>query len=165
MGADLYPIPGPWRGRLAIVPRPRGGDWLEDQVRGWRALGIGVVVSLLVSQEEDDFGASLRRPVSRPARHPVCVIPSYGPWSATIGIGDGGAIGEASRRAGCRRYRRGPLPPRDWTLGVNRRGSSDPGRRKPGVCSGGGSSGARSSRAGNSSTAGVDRYSVGVPRY
>jgi len=31
MKPDIFWIPGPWRGRLAIVARPRGGDWLDDE--------------------------------------------------------------------------------------------------------------------------------------
>jgi protein-tyrosine phosphatase len=52
MRATLYWIEGPWPGRLAIVPRPRGGDWLEDEVRSWRQAGVDVVVSAL---EEDEI--------------------------------------------------------------------------------------------------------------
>lgn len=55
MTPTLYWIPGPWRGRLAISARPRGGDWLEDEVRGWRAAGIDVAVSLLDSEEESQL--------------------------------------------------------------------------------------------------------------
>ena len=51
MTPDLFWIPGPWRGRLAIAARPRGGDWLEDETRGLRQTGIDIVVSLL---EEDE---------------------------------------------------------------------------------------------------------------
>jgi hypothetical protein len=51
MNPDLFPIPGPWRGRLAIVTRPRGGDWLEDEAGGWRRAGLDVVVSLLEESE------------------------------------------------------------------------------------------------------------------
>jgi len=51
MRAEVYWIAGPWRGRLGILARPRGGDWLEDQVRSWRASGIDVVASLLTSDE------------------------------------------------------------------------------------------------------------------
>jgi protein-tyrosine phosphatase len=47
----MYWIEGPTPGRLAIMPRPRGGDWLEDEVRNWRAAGVDVVVSLLTSRE------------------------------------------------------------------------------------------------------------------
>jgi protein-tyrosine phosphatase len=55
MTPDLFRIPGPWRGRLAVVARPRGGDWLEDEASGWRRAGIDVIVSLL----EDDEAAQL----------------------------------------------------------------------------------------------------------
>jgi len=52
----MFPIPGPWRGRLAISARPRGGDWLEDEVRGWRRAGIDTVVSLLEPEEASELG-------------------------------------------------------------------------------------------------------------
>jgi protein-tyrosine phosphatase len=48
---DLYWIAGPWRGRLAIISRPRGGDWLQDEVNAWRQAGIDVVISLLEPDE------------------------------------------------------------------------------------------------------------------
>ncbi len=49
---DMFRIPGPWRGRLAISTRPRGGDWLEDEIRGWKRAGVDSVVSLLEKDEE-----------------------------------------------------------------------------------------------------------------
>ena len=49
--AEVYWIPGPWRGHLGIVPRPRGGDWLADEIRSWRAAGLNVVTSLLTPGE------------------------------------------------------------------------------------------------------------------
>ena len=51
MTPDLFWIPGPRRGRLAIAARPRGGDWLEDEFSGLRRAGVDVIVSLL---EEDE---------------------------------------------------------------------------------------------------------------
>ncbi len=51
MTPDLFWITGPWRGRLAIATRPRGGEWLEDEIRGWRRAGVDVVVSMLESDE------------------------------------------------------------------------------------------------------------------
>lgn len=56
MRLDAYWIPGPWTGRLAIVPRPRGGDWLKDEIETWCEAGIDVVVSLLSASEEDELG-------------------------------------------------------------------------------------------------------------
>ena len=36
--------------------RPRGGDWLEDEVKGWRESGVDTVVSLLTPDEVNDLG-------------------------------------------------------------------------------------------------------------
>ncbi len=51
MTTHVYWVEGPWLGRLAISPRPRGGDWLEDEVRSWQRSGLDIVVSLLTSDE------------------------------------------------------------------------------------------------------------------
>src|SRR5207237_1253102 len=56
MNPDLFWIPGPWRGRLAVATRPRGGDWLEDEVNGWRRAGLDVVVFLLEKDEAAQLG-------------------------------------------------------------------------------------------------------------
>lgn len=55
MSPDIFWIPGPWRGRLAISLRPRGGDWLEEEVSGWRQAGIDVVISTLESHEANQL--------------------------------------------------------------------------------------------------------------
>jgi hypothetical protein len=44
--------------RFAMMPRPRGGEWLEDEVSGWKRMGIGVVVSLLHRYEIDELEIS-----------------------------------------------------------------------------------------------------------
>jgi protein-tyrosine phosphatase len=55
MKPDLFWIPGPWSGGLAVVSRPRGGDWLEDEARAWRQAGIDVVLSLLEKGEATEL--------------------------------------------------------------------------------------------------------------
>ena len=55
MNPDFFWIPGPWRGRLAVATRPRGGDWLEDEAIGWRRAGIDVIVSLLEEHEASEL--------------------------------------------------------------------------------------------------------------
>ncbi|HVO81383.1 MAG TPA: dual specificity protein phosphatase family protein [Terriglobales bacterium] len=35
-----------------MAARPRGGDWLEDEVAGWNRAGIDTVLSLLTPEEE-----------------------------------------------------------------------------------------------------------------
>lgn len=52
----FYSIEGPWKGWFAIVPRPRGGEWLEDEVRAWREGGLDVIVSLLTPVEAVELG-------------------------------------------------------------------------------------------------------------
>ena len=58
MNPKLYWIDGPWPGKLAISARPRGGDWLEDEISGWRKAGVDAVVSLLTPQENKDLRLS-----------------------------------------------------------------------------------------------------------
>jgi protein-tyrosine phosphatase len=55
MKTELHWLQGPWTGRLAIMPRPRGGDWLEDEIRSWARSGVNAVVSLLTSDEIADL--------------------------------------------------------------------------------------------------------------
>ena len=42
--------------QLAIVPRPRGGDWLDDEMAALRVAGIDIVVSMLENHEARDLG-------------------------------------------------------------------------------------------------------------
>jgi predicted protein tyrosine phosphatase len=65
MAAEFYEVPGPWPGRLVIVPRPRGGDWLADEVNAWHRAGVQVVVSLLTPDEAADLGIADEGTVSR----------------------------------------------------------------------------------------------------
>jgi protein-tyrosine phosphatase len=70
-----YLIEGPWPGRLAIVPRPRGGDWLEDEVRAWKEMGFDVVVSLLTRDELDELGLVAEADLSRAQGLQFCEFP------------------------------------------------------------------------------------------
>ena len=45
--SEIYWIDQARPARLALTARPRSGEWLVDEVAGWRAAGIDVVVSLL----------------------------------------------------------------------------------------------------------------------
>lgn len=69
MSSAIYPIPGPWKGQLAILPRPRGGDWLDDDIRRWRDAGLDVVVSLLELAEQDEL--ELTEEASRAEAHEI----------------------------------------------------------------------------------------------
>ncbi len=54
-GTELHWIDGPWPGKLALSARPRGGDWLEDEVAAWQCAGVNSVLSLLTPEEENDL--------------------------------------------------------------------------------------------------------------
>ena len=56
MNPRLYYIDSKPPGRLAISARPRGEDWLEDDVDGWRRSGVDAVVSLLTPDEAETLG-------------------------------------------------------------------------------------------------------------
>jgi protein-tyrosine phosphatase len=56
MSTKLYWADGPWPGKLALAARPRGGEWLEDEIASWRREGVDTVLSLLTPEEEGDLG-------------------------------------------------------------------------------------------------------------
>jgi len=50
---------------LAISARPRGGEWLDEEMSSWRRLGVDTVVSLLTIDEEKDLALERESPVVR----------------------------------------------------------------------------------------------------
>jgi len=46
---DLAPL------KLAIMPRPRGGEWLADEVAGWSRAGIQIIGCLLHRYEIEEL--------------------------------------------------------------------------------------------------------------
>jgi protein-tyrosine phosphatase len=61
MQPEIYWIPSPWPGRLAVLPHPRGGDWLEDEMAGFRRAGVDIIVSALEKEEESLLELSRER--------------------------------------------------------------------------------------------------------
>ena len=55
MSTRLYWLDERWPGKLAISARPRGGDWLQDEIADWKRSGIDVVLSLLERAEEKEM--------------------------------------------------------------------------------------------------------------
>lgn len=51
----LYWLEDKWPGRVALSARPRGGDWLRDEIAEWKRVGVSAVVSLLERQEEQEL--------------------------------------------------------------------------------------------------------------
>jgi|KBSSwiStaDraftv2_1062776.scaffolds.fasta_scaffold378802_1 protein-tyrosine phosphatase len=67
MRNEVYWIDGPWSGRLAITARPRGGDWLMDEVASWKQAGFDVIVSLVTPQEAEELGLTQEADLSQSA--------------------------------------------------------------------------------------------------
>jgi protein-tyrosine phosphatase len=65
MRPDMFWIHAPLMGRLAIMPRPRAGEWLDDEIIGWRTEGIDTVVSLLELAEISELGLEREAELSR----------------------------------------------------------------------------------------------------
>lgn len=59
MPSDIYWIDAGPALSLAIMARPRAGDWLEDEIAHWVRSGVGIVVNLLERDEIDDLGLEL----------------------------------------------------------------------------------------------------------
>jgi len=53
---DIYPLREFEGIHLAIMPRPRAGDWLDDEISSWQTAGICTVVSLLEAHEVAELG-------------------------------------------------------------------------------------------------------------
>jgi len=53
---DVFWIEGEAGASLAIVARPRGGDWLEDELNRIKRNGIHTLVSMLEPEEAESLG-------------------------------------------------------------------------------------------------------------
>lgn len=76
MRTEIYWIETVGPGRLAVMPRPLGGDRLEGEIRGLKEDGIDIIVSMLTPEEESYLdlereGATARRHGLTFYSHPV----------------------------------------------------------------------------------------------
>jgi protein-tyrosine phosphatase len=51
MRATMFTVASPGPGSLSTMARPRGGDWLEDEMASLREAGTDVLVSMLTTSE------------------------------------------------------------------------------------------------------------------
>ena len=61
MNNEIFWIDGPWLGKLAIVTRPRGDDWLLDEMQRLRKAGFDIILSLLEHSENRELGLTGER--------------------------------------------------------------------------------------------------------
>lgn len=55
MRAPLYSVQGLSTGKVSIMARPRGGDWLSDEIKALRACGVNILISLLTASEVSEL--------------------------------------------------------------------------------------------------------------
>lgn len=55
ISTELHWVDGPWPGKLALAARPRGSDWLPDEMESWQRSGVDTVLSLLTPDEEQNL--------------------------------------------------------------------------------------------------------------
>ncbi len=89
--------------RLAIMPRPNGGRYLEDEMRALQREGAGVLVSLLTPEEEIELDLQDERAACSAyglSPHLPCAphADSRDPRAASLGRGD------LSRRQGVEHF-------------------------------------------------------------
>ena len=53
--ARLYSVQKLSPGKLSIMPRPRGGDWLDDEIKALSAERVDILVSLLMPEEVSEL--------------------------------------------------------------------------------------------------------------
>lgn len=51
MRVPLYSVQGSSTGKVSIMARPRGGDWLSDEMKDLHTSGVDILVSLLTDVE------------------------------------------------------------------------------------------------------------------
>ena len=62
---SIYWIPVASPGKLAVVARPRGGDWLQDDLQAFFKADIRVLVSALSREEQEELSLSLEAVTAR----------------------------------------------------------------------------------------------------
>jgi len=96
------------------MPRPRAGEWLDDEIIGWQMEGIDTVVSLLELAEISELGREREAELSREHGIEVYFLPHSGQGIACV-IGNGACTNHGApgpRREG----RRDSLP--SWDRAV-----------------------------------------------
>jgi protein-tyrosine phosphatase len=56
MRPTVYTVARPGPGTVSTMGRPRGGDWLDEEVTGLRRLGVDALVCLLTDAELGELG-------------------------------------------------------------------------------------------------------------
>lgn len=75
MRCQIYSIPHEGFSQLGIMPRPRGADWLENEIRSLRQQKVDVLVSLLTAEETAELCLDEEEALCRAAGIPFLSFP------------------------------------------------------------------------------------------
>lgn len=157
MGTEFHWITGPWPGKLALAARPRGGDWLKDEIADWHHSGVDTVLSLLSPDEEQTLELEDEGDTVSAQDMDFISLPIPGPPSTGFGNRAGGGSGKSEREALSGKKCFGSLQAGSWPY----RASCSMPADQPRIGSKRGSRdhklGAWRSRSGNKRTTAVDR--------
>jgi hypothetical protein len=64
MVPQIYKVLTSGNGFLAVMARPRSGEWLRDEIRGLSQLGVTTIASLLEPREEAELELASERTVA-----------------------------------------------------------------------------------------------------
>jgi protein-tyrosine phosphatase len=62
-------------GRLAIMPMPRGGEWLEDEMQSLKKQGVDVLISMLTNEEMQELALDAEARLADMAGIQFCRLP------------------------------------------------------------------------------------------
>ncbi|MGW4803522.1 protein-tyrosine phosphatase family protein [Kitasatospora sp. NPDC004272] len=75
MRPALFTIDRPGPGRLSTMARPRGGDWLAEELAALAALGVSGLVSALTPAESAELGLAAEASLARAAGLRFTAVP------------------------------------------------------------------------------------------
>lgn len=153
---ELYRLDGPWRGKLAMAARPRGGDWLRDDMASWKRAGIDTVLSLLTPDEETDLGLREEAGEAKTQGMEFTSFPIPDSPDSKVRGEVGGRFGKSHWHSVGRQECGCTLPPGNRAQRVGGSLSAGEKGHEPGSCRGDGLGGARRLRPGNSGAARLD---------
>jgi protein-tyrosine phosphatase len=56
---NIFSIPINFKGKIAIVSRPKGNEFLDESIEYLKQIDIGIVVSALTKEEDNELGLTL----------------------------------------------------------------------------------------------------------
>jgi protein-tyrosine phosphatase len=76
MRPNLYDVRWPGHGRVSTMAKPRGGEWLDDEMEELRAVGVDELVCALTAAEAAEVGLAQEPVAAKRARLDFTSVPA-----------------------------------------------------------------------------------------